>query len=74
VDDARKAFEETTKRGAKPFMQPREEQDEHGKVVRSGIHKYGDTVHVFVERKHYNGTLLPGYKVWNPPYRAEHVG
>jgi len=74
VDDARKAFEETTKRGAKPYLEPREESDAEGKVVRSGIHTYGDTVHVFVERKDYNGTFLPGYKAWNPPYRAEHVG
>ncbi len=74
VDDARAAFEETVKRGAKPYLEPNEESDANGKVVRSGIHTYGDTVHVFVERKDYNGTFLPGYKVWNPPYRAESVG
>jgi 4-hydroxyphenylpyruvate dioxygenase-like putative hemolysin len=38
VDDARKSFEETVKRGAKPYFEPRVEEDEHGKVVRSGIH------------------------------------
>src|SRR5690606_27023429 len=37
VEDARKAFEETTKRGAKPYMEPTVEKDEHGEVVRSGI-------------------------------------
>src|SRR3954465_5154454 len=36
-DGARKAFEETTKRGGKPFLEPVVEKDEHGEVVRSGI-------------------------------------
>ena len=74
VDDATKSFEETTKRGAKPFMEPSVEKDEHGEVVRSGIYTYGETVHVFVERKNYNGTFLPGYKPWNSSYNPEPVG
>lgn len=61
VDDATKSFEETTKRGAKAYMRPSVEKDEFGEVVRSGIHAYGDTVHVFVERKNYNGVFLPGF-------------
>jgi 4-hydroxyphenylpyruvate dioxygenase len=74
VDDARKSFEETTKRGAKPYMEPQVEKDEHGEVVRSGIHTYGDTVHIFVERKNYNGLFLPGFEKWEPLYRPEPVG
>lgn len=74
VDDATEAFHETTSRGARPFMQPIREEDEHGYVVRSGIHTYGDTVHVFVERNGYAGPFLPGYKEWNPTYRPESVG
>lgn len=74
VDDATEAFHETTSRGAQPFMQPIREEDEHGYVVRSGIHTYGDTVHVFVERNGYAGPFLPGYKEWNPTYRPESVG
>ncbi|CCH55705.1 4-hydroxyphenylpyruvate dioxygenase [Fibrisoma limi BUZ 3] len=74
VDDATKAFEETTGRGAKPFMQPARVEDEDGYVVRSGIHTYGDTVHIFVERSHYNGVFLPGFKAWNPRYRPSEVG
>jgi 4-hydroxyphenylpyruvate dioxygenase len=68
VEDATKSFEETTKRGAKPFMQPTIEKDEHGEVVRSGIYTYGETVHIFVERKNYNGTFLPGYQPWKSDY------
>jgi 4-hydroxyphenylpyruvate dioxygenase len=74
VDDARKAYEITTSRGAKSFFEPVIEKDEKGEVVRSGIHTYGDTVHVFVERKNYHGTFLPGYKVWETEYHPSPVG
>ena len=74
VEDASKAFEETTKRGAKPFMEPTVEKDEHGEVVRSGIYTYGETVHVFVERKNYNGLFLPGFKEWKCDYNPKSVG
>ena len=57
VDDATKSWEETTSRGAKSYMQPTMEKDEHGEVVRSGIYTYGETVHIFVERKNYNGVF-----------------
>lgn len=62
VDDATKSFEETVKRGAKPFMEPTTFEDQNGTVVISGIYTYGETVHKFVERKNYNGPFLPGFK------------
>lgn len=74
VPDATKAFEEATKRGAKPYLQPTVEEDENGKVVKSGIEIYGDTVHIFVERKDYNGIFLPGYTAWNPTYKPAPIG
>lgn len=74
VEDARKSFEETVKRGAKPFMEPTVEKDEHGEVVRSGIYTYGETVHMFVERKNYKGIFLPGYKEWKSNYAPSAVG
>jgi 4-hydroxyphenylpyruvate dioxygenase len=74
VDDATSAFEETTSRGAKPFLEPTREEDKDGYVVRSGIHTYGDTVHIFVERSAYNGLFLPGYQAWNPGYRPADAG
>ncbi len=74
VDDARKSYEETTKRGAKSFMEPTVEKDEHGEVVRAGIYTYGETVHMFVERKNYTGTFLPGYQAWESEYNPEPVG
>jgi len=74
VEDATSAFEETTKRGAKPFMEPTVEKDEHGEVVRSGIYTYGETVHIFVERKNYNGIFLPGYRKWESDYNPPSTG
>ena len=66
VDDARKSWEETTRRGGRSYMEPRTEKDNDGEVVFSGIHTYGETVHLFVERKNYRGTFLPGYIPWEP--------
>jgi 4-hydroxyphenylpyruvate dioxygenase len=74
VEDATKAWEETTKRGAKSFMEPTIEEDEHGQVVRSGIYTYGETVHVFVERKNYDGLFLPGFQKWESDYNPSPVG
>lgn len=74
VDDATYSFNETVKRGGKPFMEPTVQNDENGKVVYSGIHTYGDTVHLFVERKAYEGVFLPGYEAWNPEYKPSPVG
>ena len=74
VDDATKSWKETTSRGAKSFMSPTIEKDEHGEVIRSGIYTYGETVHLFIERKNYNGTFLPGYQKWESEYNPEPTG
>ena len=74
VDDAKKAWEETTTRGAESYFEPRTEKDTDGEVVKSGIKIYGDTVHIFVERKNYNGTFLPGFEKWESHYNPASVG
>ena len=74
VDDAKKSWEETTKRGAKSFMEPTLEKDENGEVVRAGIYTYGETVHMFVERKNYNGPFLPGFQTWESDYNPAPTG
>jgi 4-hydroxyphenylpyruvate dioxygenase len=74
VDDAKKSWEETTKRGAKSFLEPTIEKDEHGEVVRAGIYTYGETVHMFVERKNYNGPFLPGFQKWESDYNPAPTG
>lgn len=68
VPDATKAWEQTTRRGAKSFMEPQRLTDQDGEVIMSGIHTYGDTIHLFIERKNYQGVFMPGYKAWNNPY------
>ncbi len=60
VDDAARSWKETTSRGAKSYFEPETQKDEHGEVVTAGIHTYGETVHIFVERKNHDGPSLPG--------------
>ncbi len=75
VDDATDAFEQTTKRGGKAYMEPKKLSDADGEVVMSGIHTYGDTVHLFIERKNYKGAFLPGFRKWETPdYNPEQTG
>lgn len=74
VEDARAAYEETTKRGAKSFLEPTVEKDEQGEIVKAGIYTYGETVHMFIERKNYNGTFLPGYREWKSDYNPAPTG
>lgn len=74
VDDATKAYEETTKRGARSYLKPTREEDEHGHIVKSGIYTYGETVHIFIERKNYQGVFLPGYEKWESHYNPPDVG
>src|SRR6218665_1003644 len=75
VEDARSAYEETTKRGAKSYFEPAVEKDENGEVVRAGIYgAYGETVFVFVERKNYKGIFMPGYVEYKSNYNPTPVG
>lgn len=74
VDDARKAFEETTKRGAQVYMEPVVTTDEHGEIVKAGIHTYGETVHMFIERRNYKGLFMPGYVKWESEYNPNPTG
>lgn len=74
VDDAYKAFEETTKRGGKPYQEPITLKDELGEVKMSGIFTYGETVHMFIERKNYNGIFMPGYERWESDYNPAEAG
>ena len=74
VDDAYDAYKQTTNRGATPYMQPETFHDEHGEVKISGIKLYGETVHLFVERKDYKGVFLPGYEKHETTYSPTSTG
>jgi 4-hydroxyphenylpyruvate dioxygenase len=74
VEDAADAWKQTTKRGGKSYMEPVTLKDDDGEVVVSGIHTYGDTVHLFIERKNYTGVFMPGFKKWESGYNPKSSG
>ena len=67
VDDATDAWQQTTGRGADSYLDPATSNDANGEVIISGIKLYGDTAHLFIERKNYKGLFLPGYRAWSNP-------
>lgn len=74
VNDATDAWHQTTMRGAKSFLEPEKLHDENGEVVISGINTYGETVHLFIERKNYNGAFMPGFAEWKSDYNPPSTG
>lgn len=74
VDDAEKAFYETVSRGALPYLNPYQIEDDYGKVTISGIRLYGDVCHLFVERDNYTGVFLPGFQPVYEKFKSESVG
>ena len=74
VDDAYDAFEQTTKRGAKVYMEPKTITDEFGEVKMAGIYTYGETIHMFIERKNYEGPFMPGYVKSESTYQPTDCG
>jgi 4-hydroxyphenylpyruvate dioxygenase len=62
VPDATYAYRYATEQGATGVLEPTAFEDEHGKVIRSAIAAYGDTIHSFIERENYSGPFLPGYR------------
>jgi 4-hydroxyphenylpyruvate dioxygenase len=61
VDNARRAWQETTRRGAISAAEPYVKSDEDGQVVLASIRTYGDTIHTFVDRGDYHGAFMPGF-------------
>lgn len=74
VKDAKDAWKQTTARGAKSYKMPQSLTDESGEIVISGIHTYGDTVHLFIERDNYKGIFMPGYQKWESLYNPPPTG
>lgn len=59
VDDATRAFVETTQKGAKPALEPVVYESPEGRVVRSEIWTPGDIRYAFIERKFHSGLKGP---------------
>ena len=74
VDDAAGAWRETTARGARSAAEPTTLLDKSGEVILSGIHTYGETVHLFVERRQYEGVFMPGFREWKTDYNPPATG
>jgi len=74
VEDATDAWYQTTSRGGKSYMEPQTFKDGEGEVVMSGIHTYGETVHLFIERKNYSGAFMPGFRKWETVYNPAETG
>ena len=74
VDDARLAWKETVRRGARSVREPFVTSDEHGSARMASIAIYGDTIHTFVERSKYRGVFLPGYAAMPQDTMARPVG
>jgi 4-hydroxyphenylpyruvate dioxygenase len=74
VDDARRAWQETTRRGAISVTEPYGKADQNGQVVLASIRTYGDTIHTFVEREHYHGAFMPGFRPIEEDRLARPVG
>ncbi len=62
VEDAQKAYELATARGAESAFEPMLMEDADGQVILAGIKTYGDTIHTLVERKNYRGVFMPGFE------------
>ncbi len=71
VDDARSSFVETTKRGARPALEPTEmDGGEDGVLRRSAVYTYGSVRHSFVDRSDYHGVFAPGFRKVKKPAPA----
>ncbi|AIE88099.1 4-hydroxyphenylpyruvate dioxygenase [Fimbriimonas ginsengisoli] len=67
VEDVDLAFRTALSRGAKPAYEPKSLDDDHGHVRVAGIRTYGDTVHSLINRDHYRGHFMPGFREENQP-------
>ena len=74
VDDVELSYGETISRGAVSAMEPQTLEDEHGQVKVCAIKTYGDTIHKFIERTHYQGPFLPGFIPMNSIFPSIPIG
>lgn len=74
VDDAYTAWTTATQKGAEGYLAPTTLTDEQGVLRMSGVKTYGDTVHLFIERKNYGGVFMPGYRKWESAFQPPAAG
>ena len=74
VEDARYAFQETVRRGARPLMEPTLFEQDGGRFVKATVAAYGDTVHSFIHREGLDKRFFPGYQSFKNPPQAISTG
>jgi 4-hydroxyphenylpyruvate dioxygenase len=74
VDDAARAWEETTKRGARSVLEPTAIEGQKGRIIKASIAAYGDTVHSFIQRDGYHGTFFPRFHAIKNPAPSTPTG
>ncbi|KAI9768611.1 MAG: hypothetical protein M1840_004808 [Geoglossum simile] len=62
VDDVHTVWSRAIDGGAGNVRAPTILEDESGEVLAATIKTYGDTTHTLIERTHYRGIFLPGYR------------
>ncbi len=67
VDDVDWSYKAALDRGAASGAEPVTWEDDHGKVRYAAIKTYGNVVHGLINRDHYKGPFLPGYRPENIP-------
>jgi 4-hydroxyphenylpyruvate dioxygenase len=71
VDDVRSAWQETTSRGARSYLEYAEAgTEEDGTLRRSAVHTYGEVIHSFIDRSDYHGVFAPGFRKVKDPAKA----
>jgi 4-hydroxyphenylpyruvate dioxygenase len=71
VDDVRAAWQETTSRGARSYLDYAEAgSGEDGILRRSAIHTYGEVIHSFIDRSEFHGAFAPGFRKVKKPATA----
>ncbi|MGQ0431228.1 MAG: 4-hydroxyphenylpyruvate dioxygenase [Microthrixaceae bacterium] len=63
VDDVEAAFAAAVARGAVSQRAPATDTDEHGVIHHAAIRAYGQTVHTFLDRSHYQGPFAPQFEL-----------
>jgi 4-hydroxyphenylpyruvate dioxygenase len=61
VDDATLAYDSAVKLGARPVLEPTTCEQENGRLTKSAVATFGDTIHSFIQREGELDAFFPNY-------------
>jgi len=67
VDDVESCYSTAIGRGAPSVRAPHREKDSVGFIEKAAIQTYGDTIHTLIDKRGYDGPLLPGFEAVSKP-------